>query len=133
MPTRKRYKKGGLIRKPRRFEDFIRMIKPSYCSKREMEESLLLMYERTLGMPLKTNVPKVEVKELWSKVGVSGGNVIIEETLPHMKEFVKEQLIKKIMPFIEVEHLIDDTATHIVIASIKIVEDKEKEEKEDVK
>lgn len=131
MPIRKQYKKGGLIRQPRRFEEFIRKIKPSYRSKREMEESLLMMYERTLGMPLKSNVPKFEIKELYSKVGVSGDNVVIEETLPHMKEFVTEQLIKKIAPHITVEHLIDDSASHIVIASIKIAEDKE--EKEDVK
>lgn len=131
MSARKQYKKGGLIRKPRRFEDLIRKIDPTYCSKREMKESLLSMYERTLDMPLKSNCSKVETKELYSRVGVSGDNVVIEETLPHMKEFVREQLIKKIMPFIKVEHLIDDTANHIVIASIKIAEDKE--EKEDVK
>lgn len=131
MPTRKKYKKGGLIRKPRRFEDFIRKIKPSYQSKREMEESLLLMYERTLGMPLKSNIPKFEVRELYSKVGVSGDNVVIEEPLPYTKDFVTEQLIKKIIPFIKVEHLIDDTANHIVVASIKIAQDKE--EKENVK
>lgn len=119
------------LRRKHRYEDLIRKIKPLYHSKREMEESLLMMYERTLGMTLKSNVPKFEIKELYSKVGVSGDNVVIEETLPHMKEFVKEQLIKKIAPHITVEHLIDDSASHIVIASIKIAEDKE--EKEDVK
>lgn len=96
-----------------------------------MEESLLLMYERTLGMPLKSNIPKFEVRELYSKVGVSGDNVVIEEPLPYTKDFVTEQLIKKIIPFIKVEHLIDDTANHIVVASIKIAQDKE--EKENVK
>lgn len=131
MSARKQYKKDGLIRKPRRFEDFIRKIKPSYRSKREMEESLLLMYERTLGMPLKSNIQKFEVRELYSKVGVSGDNVVIEEPLPYMKDFVTEQLIKKIIPFIKVKHLIDDTANHIVVASIKIAQDKE--EKENVK
>lgn len=131
MSARKQYKKDGLIRKPRRFEDFIRKIKPSYRSKRELKESILTLYKRSLEMSSETVHQEYEIKEIYSKVVFTGDFNVLEKCFPNTERSVTESLILKIKDFIQVEHVIDDSANHIVVASIKIAQDKE--EKENVK
>lgn len=114
----------------KRYEDFIRKIIPSYRSKRELEESLLTLYKRFLRKPI-TNERKIDIEDIYSRVGVSGENIVIEESLPIMKDFVKKTLMEKIEKNIKIEHLINDNAEHIVTASLKIVKEREDRENND--